>query len=270
MNHTLSNKILQLRFSTRVIGFSCAVLACIMFSLKPVLIKIAYSYGGNATSIMSLRAFCSLPIYLGMLFILLRNKVNRSAVRKYGILTCCIGILGYYVASLLDILSLKDISAQLERLLLFLYPTIVVFIVWGKSKQRPTNNTLLSALLGYLGVAVIFIHDFQMGGDRISVGAALVIASATAFAFYVVLSKSLIQKMGSSLFTSLAMTAAGGAIVIQLALSDVTASNWNAQLIVTGLVLGIFCTVIPSYLMSAALARLSSQEVSLTNNLAPL
>ena len=243
--------------SQRALGFIYALTACALFSLKPVLIKLAYLYGGSATSIMALRAFCSLPIYVVTLILILRSAQSRAVTKRYGLLAICIGILGYYLASLLDILSLQDISAQLERLLLFLYPTIVVFIVWGITKQRPNNKTLVSALVGYIGVAIIFLNDFQHGGEKVLVGSSLVLASAIAFAFYVVLSKTIIIKMGSSLFTSIAMASAGVVILVQLIATEDSVSNWGLPLIFVGIVLGLVCTVIPSYLMSAALALLS-------------
>lgn len=255
--------------STTQIGILLALAGCILFSLKPVLIKIAYQAGGDATSIMALRAFSSLPLYIAMFFYLCRRADNRNKVRKHGLKAVVIGILGYYCASYLDIASLAFISAQLERLLIFLFPTFVVLISWALYKQVPTKQVMLSALIGYLGIAFIFIHDFQLLGKSIVKGSLLAMASALVFAFYLVWSKPLISHLGSALFTSIGMGSAGCAILLHLLSSGAHITQWSQELIVIGVLLGIFCTVLPSYLIAAAMARLSPTQLSLTSNIGP-
>lgn len=250
-------------------GVFLALAGCILFSLKPILVKIAYQYGGDATSIMALRAFSSLPLYVVTFVILCRTPTNREKVTRHGFKAMLIGVLGYYCASYLDIASLAFISAQLERLLLFLFPTFVVLISWAFYRQVPSKQVILSALLGYLGISFIFIHDFQTLGESILQGSILAIASALVFAFYLVWSKPLIATLGSSLFTSIGMGSAGIAILIHLSSSNVIITNWSQELILVGVVLGIFCTVLPSYLIAAAMARLSPTQLSLTSNIGP-
>lgn len=251
------------------LGILLALAGCILFSLKPVLIKVAYQHDGDATSIMALRAFSSLPMYIAMFFYLCRLPSNRAKVSKHGLKAVAIGVLGYYCASYLDIASLAFISAQLERLLIFLFPTFVVLISWALYKQIPTKQIILSALIGYLGIAFIFVHDFQTLGNSIVKGSLLAAASALVFAFYLVWSKPLISSLGSSLFTSIGMGSAGIAILIHLTSSGAQVEQWSFELIVIGVLLGIFCTVLPSYLIAAAMARLSPTQLSLTSNIGP-
>ncbi|MCL9780074.1 DMT family transporter [Vibrio sp. S4M6] len=270
MNKNTISKPLPFSVSRKLLGFTYALSACLLFSIKPIFIKLAYVYGGNAVSIMSLRAFSSLPIYITIgVVLLLRSKANRKALKWHGAGAVAIGVLGYYLSSLLDILSLQHISAQLERLLLFLYPSLVILINWVWTKKKPSQQVCFATLLGYIGVAIIFIHDFQLDGDRVLTGATLVLGAALSFALYVILSKPLIHSLGSLLFTSIGMGSAGIAILIQLSLSNTDMCTWNSHLIILGLMLGVLCTVIPSYLMSAALARLSTEHVSLMNNIGP-
>ena len=101
-------------FRATQVGLLLALAGCLLFSIKPVLIKIAYQYGGDATSIMALRAFSSLPLYLAMLVYLCRIPDNRTKAKQHGLKAVAIGIMGYYIASYLDIASLEFISAQLE------------------------------------------------------------------------------------------------------------------------------------------------------------
>jgi drug/metabolite transporter (DMT)-like permease len=256
-------------YSTAQVGIFLALAGCILFSIKPILIKIAYQYGGDATSIMTLRAFSSLPLYLVTFIFLCRSADNRSKVRQHGVKAALVGVMGYYLASFLDISSLAFISAQLERLLIFLFPTFVVLISWLIYGQKPSRNIVYSALLGYVGISLIVIHDFNSAGNAVVLGSLLAIASALVFAFYLVWSKPLITQLGSSLFTSIGMGCAGIAILVHLLVSGSEVSKWSPELIVTGIILGIFCTVLPSYLIAAAMARLTPTTLSLTSNIGP-
>lgn len=250
-------------------GILLALAGCILFSIKPILIKIAYQYGGDATSIMTLRAFSSLPLYLVTLLLLCRSAENRIKVKQHGVKAALIGVMGYYLASFLDISSLEFISAQLERLLIFLFPTFVVLISWCLYGQKPHRNVVLSAVIGYAGISVIVVHDFNTAGHSVVLGSVLAISSALVFAFYLVWSKPLITQLGSSLFTSIGMGCAGLAIILHLLLSGSEVSQWSQELITTGIILGIFCTVLPSYLIAAAMARLTPTSLSLTSNIGP-
>lgn len=251
------------------VGILLALAGCVLFSVKPVLVKVAYQYGGDATSIMTLRAFSSLPLYLLMFIYLCRQRENRNKVKQHGLKAALIGVMGYYLASFLDIASLEFITAQLERLLIFLFPTFVVLISWALYKQRPTKTVLLSALIGYLGISFIVVHDVKTLGQSVFVGSLLAVGSALVFAFYLVWSKPLIGKLGSSLFTSIGMSSAGIAILLHLSLSEADITTWSKELITTGILLGIFCTVLPSYLVAAAMARLTPTTLSLTSNVGP-
>lgn len=250
-------------------GMIFALIGAALFSIKPVLVKLAYQAGGDATSIMSLRAFSSLPLYLLMLVWSLRDPTHRQHIRAYGWQAAAIGVLGYYVASYLDITALESISAQLERLLIFLFPTFVVLIGWYFQGQKPTKNTLIAILIGYLGIGFIVAHDFAYLGEQVWLGSSLAVSSAFIFACYLILSKRIITIMGSQLFTSIGMGSAGVAILIHLLASEVNLASMNSELILIGIGLGIFCTVLPSYFIAAAMARLTPQLLSLTSNIGP-
>ncbi|USD67449.1 DMT family transporter [Vibrio sp. SCSIO 43136] len=251
-------------------GVVFALLGTALFSIKPVLIKLAYALGGDATSIMSLRALSSLPVYLVILVWLCRDLDNRKLTVRYGWQAATVGVLGYYFASLLDIMALEHISAQLERLLIFLFPSFVVLISWVFLKEKATKSTLLSIGLGYFGVALIVSHDFKQLGGNVLFGSGLAVASALTFAVYLILSKQLINKLGSSLFTSIGMGSAGVAIVIQHFWMQADFSSMSNELILLGIAIGIFCTVLPSYFVAAAMARLTPTMVGVTSNIGPV
>ncbi|MBW3695965.1 DMT family transporter [Vibrio sp. T187] len=251
-------------------GLIFALIGAALFSIKPVLIKLAYQYGGDATSIMSLRAFSSLPLYLVMLIWSLRSEQNRKHIRNYGWQAAAIGILGYYLASYLDITALASISAQLERLLIFLFPTFVVLLSWCFYGQKPNRKTVSAIIIGYLGISLIVAHDFSYLGSQVWFGSGLAISSAFIFACYLILSKRIITAIGSQLFTSIGMGSAGVTILIHLQVSGLDMTSLNQELVILGVALGIFCTVLPSYFVAAAMARLTPSLLSLTSNIGPV
>ena len=53
-------------------------------------------------------------------------------------------------------------------------------------RRRPSGRQLLALVISYLGVAVAFAHDLQVGGDAIALGALLVFLSALSYAVYLV------------------------------------------------------------------------------------
>lgn len=250
-------------------GIIYALIGTLLFSIKPVLIKLAYAAGGDATAIMSLRAASSLPLYIAILIWLCRDPTERSKVKQFGWQAALVGVLGYYFASLLDILALEYISAQLERLLIFLFPTFVVLISWFFMKEKPQKGTFVSVAIGYVGVALIVVHDFSSFGAQVWLGSIMAIASALVFAVYLVLSKKVIVKLGAQLFTSIGMGSAGVVILAQYQLKDASFSAMSSELLTMGIAIGIFCTVLPSYFVAAAMARLTPSVLSMTSNIGP-
>lgn len=243
-------------------GIVYALIGTALFSIKPVFIKLAYQYSGDAVSIMSLRAISSVPIYIIMMLWLLRKTEHRDNLKQYGLAASVIGALGYYVASYLDIAAMAHISAQLERLLIFLFPSFVVLISWTVLKQKPAQATFKAIALGYIGIAYIVFHDLGSMGNNVLLGSGLAIASAFVFACYLIMSKKLITKMGSQLFTCIGMGSAGIIILIQ--------SQWQGvDVIVLDPALGNFCTILPSFFVVAAMQKLNPSLLSLTSNVGP-
>ena len=250
-------------------GIVYALIGTALFSIKPVFIKLAYQYSGDAVSIMSLRAISSVPIYIIMMLWLLRKTEHRDNLKQYGLAASAIGVLGYYVASYLDIAAMAHISAQLERLLIFLFPSFVVLISWTVLKQKPAQGTFKAIALGYIGVAFIVFHDLGSMGNNVLIGSGLAIASAFVFACYLIMSKKLITKMGSQLFTCIGMGSAGIIILIQSQWQGVNVIVLDPMLILLGISLGIFCTVLPSFFVAAAMQKLNPSQLSLTSNVGP-
>jgi drug/metabolite transporter (DMT)-like permease len=203
---------------------------------------------------------------------LLRKAKARSALTDSTVsLTLLAGFLGYYLASLLDLKGLELITAQLERLALFSYP-IMVAIIGVLFLKKTVKPTLLFALsLSYSGLPLVMSQEALLLGNHVGLGVTYVLLSALVFAIYLSMSKPLIGRLGSMLFTSLAMTISSflvfshGFITLDLVDVNVTLDAWFWLLL-----LAVFSTVIPSFMISAAIGRIGAIQASAVGMLGPI
>ncbi len=259
MEHTLK---------TQYSGYLFAVCGVFLFSLKPILIKLIYEYPVDSATLMTLRMGFSLPIYLLIgVFLMLKNRIHMDSTRPLLPSILLTGILGYYGASYLDLTGLQYISAQLERLILFAYPSLVVILgycFFGSPIQRGTVTALI---LTYCGIATLFIHDLKLSGEHQAYGGMLVLGSALLYALYILHSKPLIGKIGSLAFTCIAMCAASGAILVHFFLSkDLNDLYLPTTVYVTAFAIAIFSTILPSFLISEAIHRLGTNATSIVGS----
>ncbi len=254
------------------IGFALAAFGTLLFSLKSIFIKFLYQQGLNADSVLVMRMVLALPIYSAILFWLLRDKPPKEEL-KFSILQkiFALGFLGYFLASLLDLMGLELITAQLERLSLFTYPFMVAVIGYFLFNEPITRRLIVSLVITYSGLLLVMGQELQLTGNNVVRGVALVLASALSFAFYVLLSKQFIRRLGSMLFTSLAMIASSvfgliyGAIMLDWSglLINATAWLWLVMLVV-------FSTVIPSFMMTEAIHRIGPAQTGVMGMLGPI
>jgi drug/metabolite transporter (DMT)-like permease len=256
------------------IGYGCAALGAALFSTKAIFIKLAYAEGIGTETLLALRMILSLPAYgiVGWLAIRDRRRSGKPLPDR-GLVAraAAVGILGYWFASYADFLGLVYISAQFERLILFTYPAFVVLFGALFFAQRVRLNTLFGIAISYAGLALIFTADFSALGAHAARGAAWVLAAAIAFALYQLLAKGLIGRIGPRLFTCIAMSAAAFAALLQFALVEPLSSlAVGPKLLLYGLLLAIAATVLPSFLLNAALQRISAQANATIGTLSPV
>ncbi|MDQ7072750.1 MAG: DMT family transporter [Gammaproteobacteria bacterium] len=254
------------------VGFALAAFGTLLFSLKSIFIKFLYQQGLNADSVLVMRMVLALPIYSAIFFWLLRDKppkeeLNLSILQKI----FALGFLGYFLASLLDLMGLELITAQLERLSLFTYPFMVAVIGYFLFNEPITRRLIISLVITYSGLLLVMGQELQLTGNNVVRGVALVLVSALSFAFYVLLSKQFIRRLGSMLFTSLAMIASSifgliyGVIMLDWSglLINTTAWLWLVMLVV-------FSTVIPSFMMTEAIHRIGPAQTGVMGMLGPI
>lgn len=256
------------------VGYAFAAIGAILFSSKGIIIKLAYQEGVNAETLMALRMLMSMPIYLLIGGLSIRDRFVRGEglpAAHLLVKAALVGILGYWIASYLDFLGLELISAQFERLILFTYPLFVV-VVGALFFRQPVQRGILPAFaLSYAGLALIFTAKLTTLGGDVSLGAALVTISAMAFAFYQLFAKGLIGQIGPRLFTCIAMTAAGAGAVGQFLVTEpVGALAATSTVLGYSLLLAIGATVVPSFFLNAALQRITPQANATIGMLSPV
>jgi drug/metabolite transporter (DMT)-like permease len=254
-------------------GYGFAMAGALLFSTKTIVIKLAYAAGSDAETMQALRMVISLPIYLavglqGIAAFHRRGEQLPSGARLLAAAT--VGLLGYYVSSYLDLKGLESISAQLERLILFTYPFFVVIFGAVFFHQRLTSKSLLAMAVSYGGLGILFAPGAP-GRSESLFGAVLVLLAAMSFACAQLLAKRAVATMGARLFTCVAMTAASAAALIQFLIAYGIHSRLPPPHIVAfGFILAIAGTVLPSFLMNAALTHISAQANAAIGAVSPV
>jgi drug/metabolite transporter (DMT)-like permease len=260
----------------RQIGYVFAAVGALLFSTKAIAIKLVYGGTVDAVTLLALRMGLSVPIYLVIGALAVRDRKTRGAALPDAatvLKAAAIGALGYWIASYFDFLGLEYISAQFERLILFTYPLFVVIFGALFFRQPMKLRTLAAIGVSYLGLALIFTANLAATGANVAVGAGLVLISALAFALYQLFAREAIVGMGPRLFTCIAMSGAAVAVFGQFAVTRPVAAELAAvspRVWVISLYLAIGATVLPSFFLNAALHRISAQANATIGTLSPV
>jgi drug/metabolite transporter (DMT)-like permease len=255
----------------RQIGVALMLFGSVLFSCKAIVIKLAYQYEVSSISLLGLRMAFALPFFLLIGFFRReRSSTHGPLSGKDFFVIVTIGILGYYLASYTDFLGLQYLSAGMERLILFAYPTIVLILqrLIFKTPIKPVQ--WLATAVCYLGIGLAFSgSDFSIG-NKFTLGAALVFSSAMTYSFFVVGSGHFARKLGSVRFTSLALIAASIAVLAHVFISGNTLFGFPPGLYAYGLTLAIFCTVIPTYLVTEGIRRIGAGDAAILGATGPV
>ncbi len=252
-------------------GVFYGILGVVLFSSKAVMVKLAYEYGVGTLELLLFRMIFSLPIYVSILFLIRKKTPPQSIGRKEVLWLIVFGFLGYYMASYFDFLGLNYIKAGLERIILFLYPTIVVFLARLFFKEKITKIQVMAIGITYVGVLITFWDELEISGDKTLWGAFLIFLSAVTYASYLVGSGWLIPKFGVLRFTCYAMIVSTLCVVAHYALSaDWDLWNYPTPVYLYGLAMAIMATIIPSFLVSESIKRLGASHFSILGGLGPV
>lgn len=251
-----------------------AVLSAAGFSLKAIFVKLAYAAGPvDALTLLAMRMGLALPLFVWLLW-WSRGSGEGALSLLDGGRVLLLGMLGYYLSSLFDFYGLELISAGLERLILFSYPTLVLLLQALVMRERPSRRMLLAIGLCYLGLAVAFVHDLGSAGSRAQViqGSAWVFASAVTYALYYFGTGVMVRRVGSMRLTALAGGASALMVLVHYGIrGDVSElSALPMQIWLYALLMAVLATVLPIYWMALAIQRMGASHTAAVGNLGPV
>jgi drug/metabolite transporter (DMT)-like permease len=250
-------------------GLALAVAGSVMFSAKAIVVKLAYRHGVDAETLLALRMLMSLPFFAVALW--WTSRRSPVLTRREHLLLIAIGILGYYLASYFDFLGLQFITAALERLILYLNPTLVLLLSVVLLGRPVSRFDVIALLLAYGGILLVFWHDVRLESEGVLLGAALVFAAAACYAVYLVLSGELVRKVGAIRLTAYAMCVATVGVCVQFAaLRPLASLAQPAPVLWLSLVNAVLCTVLPVFATMMAVARIGAGTVALAGMVGPV
>ena len=267
---------MTLKLSSTQLGSLFTLCAAFLFSTKAIFIKQTYVLSPlvDGTVLMALRMLSALPFFL--LICWLNRHRNKNIPAKDWILLVLAGLIGYYVSSWLDFTGLMYISASLERIILFLYPTLTVIASSIIYKQRLSLKSILAIALSYGGTIIVMLQEQSTVPHETDfwLGVSLVFAAAISFACYLLLTPRLIHKFGSWNFTGLALSIACVGSLTHFIISAAHPVDLLYQLpqavIWYGIALGLLVTVVPTIFIAQSISRLGAAQSAMIGSIGPI
>ena len=257
--------------SSRWVGTMLVAVAAMAFSGKAIIVKLAYRYGVDAVTLLALRMLFSAPLFLLLALWATRGeRVPLSGTDRRAIFF--LGLLGYYLASYFDFLGLQHITAALERLVLFLYPTFVLLLAAAIFRRPVTRRDLGALGLSYIGIVFVFINDLRTQTGNVVLGSFWVMLSALCYAGYLLGSGHVVQRIGSLRFACYAgIVSCVGVLAHFLLVSD-------ARLLITqppavywlSFLMAAVSTVLPIVMTSEGIRRIGASQASVIGSLGPV
>jgi drug/metabolite transporter (DMT)-like permease len=250
-------------------GVAFAIAGSVLFSGKAIVVKLAYKYGVDAATLLALRMVFAVPFFIVALVVSSRNAVPLT--KRDHLRLIVIGLLGYYASSYLDFLGLQYITAGLERLILYLSPTLVLLISAVTLGKPVGRHEWLAVAIAYCGIGLAVWHDLSFEEGRTSLGAALVFASAITYALYFVMSGEVVRRIGAIRLTSYAMCVSTAAIFIQFVILNPWSSlEQPSQVYALSVLNALLCTVLPVFATMLAIERIGAGRASVAGMIGPV
>jgi len=251
------------------VGLGFAILGAVAFSAKAIVVKLAYRYNVDAITLLMYRMLFALPFFALMAWWAGRGQARLTAEQWRRVLW--VGFSGYYLASFLDFAGLQFISASLERLILYLNPTVVLLLGWRLYGRRIQPQQALAMAISYTGVMVVFGHELHFDGWVTLLGGGLVFASAISYAVYLLMSGELVKQVGSMRLVGLASLVASGFCLVQFALLRPMSAAWVApEVIQLSLFNAVFCTAVPVLLVMLGIERIGAALAAQVGMVGPM
>lgn len=246
----------------------------LFFSGKAILVKMIYAEAPEVdhVALLALRMGFSLPFFLAIAFYKHQKSNEAQPISlKDWLSVLALGIGGYYVSSVLDFWGLEYVTASLERLILFTYPTLVVLISAMVLRKKITKVVFSALLVTYVGIVVVLLGEHIVINEHVMLGAVLVFMAAITYAIYLVGSERMIFKLGNIRYTSIVMSIACICVVFHfLAVHEVADLYISSSVIGKGACMALFCTVVPSFLIAQGIKIIGASSASIIASIGPI
>lgn len=255
-------------------GFLLTFFGAVLFSTKAIIVKKAFAdTSTDALTLLTTRMIFSLPFFLAAAFFVSNKTGNVKLTSRQWVQVLVLGLFGYYLSSFLDFEGLQYISAGLERLILFLYPTLVVLMNRIFFREKITRIQLLALLLTYAGIGIAYYDEMQFDNSNpyFFLGSVLVFLCSVTYAFYISGSGRVIPLIGATKFTAYAMLAATFGVFLHFIIAGnhqslkIAGGMWQY-----GLLLAVVATVIPTFMLSAGLSEIGSNNAAIVSAIGPV
>lgn len=253
-------------------GVILALCAATGFACKAIFVKLAYSHGVDALTLLAMRMVFAIIFFalLPLLTFRQRPKGERLTLADWG-WVILLGIIGYYLSSLLDFLGLRFVSASVERLILMLGPTFTLILSALIFRQRITLRMVIPIVISYTGTGLILGQDISHPGPDFWLGVALVLGSTLCYSVYLTFSPVAIKRIGSMRFSEIVTIVSGLLVLLHyfIAIPSIRVS-WPWQVWVYGAAMGLFSTVLPIYALATAISRIGAARTALISMIGPV
>jgi len=254
------------------LGIGLILFASLGFAAKGIFIKLAYTdQSVDAITLMTIRMLMSTPFFLGVAIFYVRQPTPEPLQRSDLLRILYLGFIGYYLSSYLDFTGLHYISAGLERLVLYLYPSFVIILTVIAVRRAPRQQELLALALSYTGIGLLFALELSIVGKEVITGTLAVLAAALSYAFFMVGSQPAIRRMGSARFTAYSMLAASSMVFIHyLFTNEFRLHEMSMDFYLYGLALALLSTVLPAFMMNAGIKQIGASRTAVLTSIGPV
>lgn len=254
-------------------GIFWASAGAIAFSGKAIIVKLSYLYGVDAVTVIMYRMLFALPFFIAMGLWAERQAIARATplTRRDVADIVGLGFVGYYLSSYLDFLGLQYITASLERLILYLNPTLVVLLGWAVYKKPIQSIRMVAMAISYSGVILVFAHELSLAGTNVALGSTLVFGSAVSYAVYLLYSGQLVQRIGALRLVGWATSVACVCCIVQfVVLRPLSAAVVPVEVLWLGALNAVMCTVAPVLMVMMAIERIGAALTAQAGMIGPM
>ena len=255
----------------QIAGAIIIFLSAVFYSAKAIFAKLAYKGNIDSISVLSLRMAFSLPFFLAISIYYWKKDTGIKLTTNEVCMVIFLGVIGYYLSSYFDFYGLQYISAGLERLILFIYPTLVILLSAIVFRRKIEKKEIYSLILTYVGMALVFIFDIHGDNKDALKGGVFILFSAISYAIYLIGSGNLIPRLGSIRFTAYSMVVSTLAVFVHYCITrDFNLFSYSKDVYWTIFAMAIFSTIIPSLLMAEGMRLIGPGKASIIGSVGPI